>query len=69
MPRSEAQKRADKKYAAKTYHRYAVNTRLEYVPKIEEYKAKYGFDSDSGFFNAAAKYVIENDIDVSNEEE
>ncbi len=67
MPRSEAQKRADKKYAAKTYHRYAINTRKEYVPVINEYKQKTGITSDSGIFNAAIKYCIDNNIDLKNE--
>ena len=67
MPRSEAQKRADKKYNEKTYHRYAVNTRKEYIPVIEEYKAKNGITSDSGIFNAAIKYCIENNIDLKND--
>ncbi len=64
MPRSEAQKRADKKYIAKTYHRYAINTRVEYVDRINEYKQKCGIASDSGIFNAAIRYCIENNIDL-----
>jgi len=64
MPRSEAQKRADKKYVTKTYHRYAINVRKEYVAEIDEYKTKNGISSDSGIFNAAIKYCIENDIDL-----
>ena len=67
MPRSDAQKRADKKYTAKTYHRYAINIRKEYVPAIEEYKEKNGISSDSGIFSAAMKYCIENNIDLKNE--
>lgn len=65
MPRSEAQKRADKKYASKTYKRIAINTRLEYVPQIEEYCNKYGFDSASGVFNAAIHYIVDNDIPLA----
>ena len=65
MPRSEAQKRADKKYIAKTYKRIAVNTRLEYMEAIEDYKSRKGIISDSGIFNAAIMYCIENNIDVS----
>lgn len=65
MPRSEAQKRADKKYIAKTYKRIAVNTRLEYMEAIEEYKSRNGIISDSGIFNAAIMYCIENNIDLS----
>ena len=65
MPRSEAQKRADKKYIAKTYKRYNVNTRRELVPAIDEYKVRCGIDSDSGIFNAAIKYCMANNIDLS----
>lgn len=65
MSRTEAQKRADKKYIAKTYKRIAVNTRLEYLPKIEAYKKKNNINSDSGIFNAAMMYCIENDIDLN----
>lgn len=70
MPRSEAQKRADKKYVAKTYKRIAVNTRKDYIPQIEEYMNKYGIQSYSGLFNSAVKYIISNDIklDISNTE-
>lgn len=66
MPRTEAQKRADKKYIAKTYKRIAVNTRLEYMEAIEEYKSRNGITSDSGIFNACIMYCIENNIDLSN---
>lgn len=65
MPRTDAQKRADKKYIAKTYKRIAVNTRLEYMEAIEEYKSRNGIISDSGIFNAAIMYCIENNIDLS----
>ena len=66
MPRSEAQKRADKKYAEKTYHRYAINVRKEFVSAIDEYKEQNNISSDSGIFNAAIKYCIENNIDLKN---
>ena len=73
MPRSEAQKRADKKYQMKTYKRYAINTRLEYVPTIEAYMTEHGFTSSSSLFNAAVKYCIENNInlkgDANNEQQ
>ena len=65
MPRTEAQKRADKKYIAKTYKRIAVNIRLEYMEAIEEYKSRNGIISDSGIFNACIMYCIENNIDLS----
>lgn len=66
MPKnSEAKIKANNKYASKTYKRYAINTRLEYVPKIEAYGKQYGFDSASGVFNAAIRYVVDNDIPLS----
>ena len=64
---SDARVRANAKYNAKTYHRYAINIRKEYVAEIDEYKAKNGITSDSGIFNAAIKYCIENNIDLKNE--
>lgn len=64
MTRSDAQKKADKKYIAKTYKRYAVNTRREFVPRIEQYMAKNGFESCSSLFNEAVRYIIENDIKI-----
>lgn len=69
MPRSDAQKKADKKYIAKTYKRYAINTRLEYVPTIEEYMTKHGITSASSMFNSAVRYIIKNGIDISNDSE
>ena len=69
MPSSESRKKANKKYADKTYKRYAINTRLEYVPKIEKYMSKHNFTSSSSFFNAAVKYIIENDIDIKGTKE
>ena len=59
---SDAKIRANKKYAAKTYKRFAVNTRLEFVKEIEEYKKKNNILSDSGIFNAAMKYCIDHNI-------
>lgn len=59
---SEARIRANAKYNAKTYHRYAINTRIEDVERINVYKQQQGFTSDSGLFNAAIKYCIDNQI-------
>lgn len=64
MPRSEAQKRADKKYIAKTYKRYAVNARLEFAAVIDEYCRANNL-SNSSFFLNAAKYCIDNNIDLT----
>ncbi len=64
MAQSKAHIQASARYNSKTYKRYAVNTRLEYVEEIEKYKAKQGIESDSGIFNAALMYCIENNIDL-----
>lgn len=61
---SDARLRANAKYNAKTYRRYAINVRKEYVSAIDEYKEKNNITSDSGIFNAVMKYCIENDIDL-----
>lgn len=64
MTRSDAQKKADKKYIDKTYKRYAVNTRREFVPKIEEYMERNEITSSSALFNGAVRYIIEHDINI-----
>lgn len=56
--------KANARYNAKSYKRFALNTRLEYVPEIEKYMNEHGFTSYSNFFNQVAKYVIENNIDL-----
>lgn len=68
MAQSKAHIKANAKYNAKTYKRYAVNTRLEYVEAIEKYKAEQGIASDSGIFNAAVMYCIKNNVDLKNGE-
>lgn len=62
---SNARIKANAKYNAKTYKRIAVNTRLEYMEMIDEYKSRNGIISDSGIFNACIMYCIENNIDLS----
>lgn len=64
MPRSEAQKRADKKYIAKTYKRYAVNVRKEIAETIDAYCAEHNLSGSAAFTNAI-RYCIENDIDIA----
>ena len=64
MTRSDAQKKADKKYIAKTYKRYAVNTRREFVPRIEQYMERNDIKSSSALFNGAVRYIIEHDINI-----
>lgn len=56
--------KANARYNAKSYKRFALNTRLEYVPEIEKYMKEHGFTSYSNFFNQAMKYVIENNVDL-----
>lgn len=64
---SEAKINATARYNAKTYKRYAINTRVEYVDIIEQYKAKNNIFSDSGIFNAAIMYCIKHDIDLTSD--
>lgn len=45
--------------------RFAINTRLEYVDAIEQYKIKNNIASDSGIFNAAIMYCIKHNIDLT----
>lgn len=62
---SEARINANARYNAKTYKRFAINTRLEYVDAIEQYKIKNNIASDSGIFNAAIMYCIKHNIDLT----
>ena len=62
---SEARINANARYNAKTYKRFAINTRLEYVDAIEQYKIKNNITSDSGIFNAAIMYCIKHNIDLT----
>lgn len=63
MPRSDAQKRADKKYLAKTYKRYAVNARVEFAAVIDAYCKEHSI-SNSALFLTAVRYCFDNDIDL-----
>ena len=63
MPRSEAQKRADKKYHAKTYKNLQVSV------KISDYEAIDAFCKDKNISKAnlivkSVMYCMENDIDL-----
>ncbi len=65
MPKSSlARLKANAKYAAKTYKRYAVNARLDFAAVIDEY-CKTNDISNSGLFLAAVKYCLDNNIDLS----
>lgn len=61
---SEARIRANKKYAAKTYKRYAVNARLEFAAIIDQYCIDNNI-SNSSLFLKAVRYCIDNNIDLS----
>lgn len=61
---SNARIKANAKYNAKTYHRYAINTRIEDAERINVYKQQQGFTSDSGLFNAAIMYCIKNKVNL-----
>ena len=63
MPRSEAQKRADKKYHEKKYRTFSVNAKIDEYEMIEEYCKKNGISKNSLLLNSA-KYCIENNIDL-----
>ena len=66
MPRSEAQKRADKKYHEKKYKTFSVNAKLDEYKMIAEYCEKNGISKNSLVLNSV-KYCIENNIDLKNE--
>lgn len=61
--RSEAQKRADKKYHAKTYKTFSVNAKFDEYDKITEYCTRKGI-SKNALLLRSASYVIDNDIDI-----
>lgn len=61
---SEARIKANAKYAAKTYKRYAVNARLEFATVIDQYCKDHNM-SNSGLFLKAVKYCIDNNIDLN----
>ena len=66
MPRSDAQKRADKKYHEKTYKAFTVNAKISEYDKITAYCEKNGI-SKAQLLLKAAKYCIDNNIDLKNE--
>ncbi len=68
MPRSNAQKRADAKYHAKTYKTFTVNAKIADYEQITTVSSAVGM-SKAGFLIAAAKYCINNNIDLSTNQE
>lgn len=61
--KTEAQKRAEAKYKAKTYRPFTVNPRIEEYEKINEYCEKNGI-SKAKLVLKSALYCIDNNIDL-----
>ncbi len=66
MPRSDAQKRADKKYHEKTYKAFTVNAKITEYEKINAYCEENGI-SKAQLLLKAAQYCIDNNIDLKKE--
>lgn len=62
--RTEAQKRANKKYHDKTYRTFTVNAKIAEYEKISEYCDKNDI-SKAQLLLRSALYCIDNDIDLS----
>lgn len=62
--RTEAQKRANKKYHDKTYKTFTVNAKIAEYEKISEYCDKNEI-SKAQLLLRSALYCIDNDIDLS----
>lgn len=63
MPRSEAQKRADKKYHQKTFKSFTVNAKIADYETINDYCNKTGI-SKTQLLMKSALYCINNNIDI-----
>ena len=59
--RTEAQKRADKKYKEKTYKTFSVNAKISEYEKIEKYCQDKSI-SKAQLLLKAAMYIIDNNI-------
>ena len=59
--RTEAQKRADKKYHEKTYKTFSVNAKFDEYAMIENYCNSNNI-SKNKFLLSAATYIINNNI-------
>ena len=59
--RTEAQKRADKKYHEKTYKTFTVNAKFDEYAMIEKYCNDNNI-SKNKFLLSAATYIINNNI-------
>ncbi len=65
MPRSEAQKRADKKYHDKKYKTFSVNAKADEYELIDEFCKRNGI-SKNALLLKSTKYCIKNNIDINN---
>jgi len=65
--RSEAQKRADKKYYAKNYKNLQVSVKISDYNDIDEYCKKNNISKANLIVNSV-KYCIENNIDLSDKD-
>ena len=61
--KTEAQKRANKKYNAKTYKTFTVNAKFAEYDIITDYCQKKGI-SKAQLLLRSAMYVIDNDIEL-----
>ena len=59
--KSEAKKRADKKYHEKTYKTFTVNAKISEYEKIEKYCNDNNMSKNKLLLSAAA-YIIDNNI-------
>lgn len=62
--RSEAQKRADRKYDAKHYGTITGKAKLQDIAVYERYAAKYGV-TKSKLITSCINYCINNNIDIT----
>lgn len=64
MAKTEAQKRANAKYHAKTYKTFTVNAKIADYEEITAFSDSLGM-SKAGFLLAAAKYCINNNVNLT----
>lgn len=62
--RTEAQKRAEKKYHKKTYKPFTINAKIEEYATIEKYCNDNNISKNKFMLNAAM-YIIKNNIKIN----
>lgn len=67
VPRSEAQKRADKKYHDKTYKNLQVSVKIADYNDIDEYCKRKNISKANMIVNSV-KYCMENNIEFEDKE-